>query len=245
MKKTLIIGGAVLGFLLTAALVICVFFPGLPAFFKVKHQYKHINEKPNAFEIVPARADFKEFTLDGIKLKAPADCSLKLGGSGLKSASGEAELVVLQTNNKEQDETLDSFQDYDPWDTYKYEQEDYKVFFRSIGTEPPQYGFSSKILFYIRDYINAADCIRLRGKNKDIFFELADLKEKAMEAEDMQKLKSNNFTEYIGRIQYSGYEDMWHLFIFPDGDDINTYLVTINCADETTAKQIISSIELE
>ena len=245
MKKALIIGGAVLVFLLTASLVIFVFFPGLPSFFKVKYQYKHINEKPNAFELVSVRADFKEFTLDGIKLKAPADCSLKLDGNGLKSASGEVELVVLQTNNKEQDETLASFQDYDPWDIYKYEQEDYKDFFRSIGTEPPQYGFSSKILFYIREYITSADCIRIRGKNKDIFFELADLKEKTMEAEDMQKLKSSNFTEYIGRIHRNGYEDIWNLSIFPDGDDLNSYLVTIKCGDETIAKQIISSIELE
>ena len=66
-----------------------------------------------------------------------------------------------------------------------------------------------------------------------------------MEAEDMQKLKSSNFTEYIGRIHRNGYEDIWNLSIFPDGDDLNSYLVTIKCGDETTAKQIISSIELE
>ena len=245
MKKPLIIGGIILGFLVAAALVIFIFFPGLPTYFKVNRQYKHINEKPEAFEIVPAGADFKEFTLNGVKLKAPADCSLKPDDNRLKSASGKAELVVHQTNNKEQDEYLDSFQDYDPWDTYKYDQEDYREFFRSIGAEPPQYGFSSKILFYIRDYISAADCIRLRGKNKDIFFELADLKEKAAETENMQKLKGSGFTEYIGRIQYSGYEDIWQLFIFPDSDDLNTYSVAINCSDETMAKQIISSVELE
>ena len=35
MKKALTIGGAVLGFLLISALVIFIFFPGLPTYIKV------------------------------------------------------------------------------------------------------------------------------------------------------------------------------------------------------------------
>ncbi|MBP5580850.1 MAG: hypothetical protein J6X85_03510 [Ruminococcus sp.] len=245
MKKALTIGGAVLGALLISALVMFIFCPGLPTYLKVKHKYEHIDEKLSAFETMPAEADLSDFTVNGIKLKAPADCSSNLNEHGLKSASGKAELLVIKRDNKGEDELLDSMQNYDPWDTYKFNKEDYAEFFRTIGVEPVQYGFSSRIIFYIRDYIDSKDCIDLRGQNKDIFLELADIKEKAVETETMYKLSGNSFTVYIGRINLSGYEDMWNIYIYPDSDDIHNYSIALTCPDETMARQIISSIELE
>jgi hypothetical protein len=243
MKKALTIGGAVLGFLLISALVIFIFFPGLPTYIKVKHKYKHIDEKVPAFEAVSAGADFKEYTIKGVKLKAPGDWSVT--DNGLQASPEEKVLIVLSTDNKEQDEFLDSMKDYDPWDAYKYNKEDYTEFFRSVDVEPAQYGFSSKIIFYIRDYIDSKDCMSLRGQDKDIFLELADIKEKAVDTETMYKLNGSSFTGYIGRINFSGNDVIWNISIFPDGDDIHEYSVMINYSDETIAKQIISSIELE
>ncbi|WP_295085488.1 hypothetical protein [Ruminococcus sp.] len=239
MKKVLTIGIAIL----VAVVIIFIFFPGLPTYFKVKHKYEYISKQISEFETVPAGADFKNFSINGLKLKAPADWSVT--DNGMKSSSGETALIVTNKDNIEQDEFLDSLKDYNPWDQYKFNEEDYQEFFRTIGSEPAKYGFSSRILFYIRDNISAADCIRLHGKNKDIFLELAELKEKAVEAETMYKLNSSYFTGYIGRMNFSEYEDLWDLFIFPKGDDTHTFMVKINYSDEITAKQIISSIELE
>jgi hypothetical protein len=56
MKKPLIIGGTILGFLLAAAMVIFIFFPGLPTYLKVKHKYDHIDEHvPNLKRLMSPR----------------------------------------------------------------------------------------------------------------------------------------------------------------------------------------------
>lgn len=58
MKKALAIGGAVLGALLAAALVIFVFFPGLPTYFKVRHRFEHTDE--NAYFMASIKCSDEE-----------------------------------------------------------------------------------------------------------------------------------------------------------------------------------------
>ena len=102
MKKVLTIGIAIL----VAVVIIFIFFPGLPTYFKVKHKYEYISKQISEFETVPAGADFKNFSINGLKLKAPADWSVT--DNGMKSSSGETALIVTNKDNIEQDEFLDS-----------------------------------------------------------------------------------------------------------------------------------------
>ncbi|SHM15801.1 hypothetical protein [Ruminococcus flavefaciens] len=246
MKKALTIGGAVLGFLLISALVIFIFFPGLPTYIKVKHKYKHIDEKVPVFEAVSAGADFKEYTIKGVKLKAPGDWELKESGNGIASSSLNASLFLEALNYEDYYASYDSELGYDPWTSYNYTEDDYKHFFNTLGIKTNPYDLSDNILWYIRDSFTAKDCLKLRSKDRKVFAELAESKEAAYQEEKMWKIKNDSYTGYVGQFFAYGYTgNMWTFTFFPVGDEVNKYSIMMKCPDETIAKQIISSIELE
>ena len=224
MKKIFTIGGAVLGTILAAALVIFIFFPGLPTYIIVKHKYDHIDE------LVP---EFEKSAVEGAE-------------AGTYRSKDDSHIGVMLSSYKSYDDILGSVEDYDPWNTYEYEEEDYRHFLKAIGVEPPQYGFAYRILWYIRDHITAKDCIKLRGTDKKVFSELAAVKEESINTERLWKTEGNDFSAYIGQELYSSFKDgYWSITLYPNESDDEYYHVFIKCPDETTARQIISSIELE
>jgi hypothetical protein len=102
------------------------------------------------------------------------------------------------------------------------------------------------MVFYTRDYVTAKECLKLRGKDKDVFLDLAEDKEEAVDMEKMWKLKNNEYTAYAVQVLYSDYNgNTWDVNIFPNNNKNEVYTVTLKCPDETMAKQIISSAELE
>ncbi|MCR4795939.1 MAG: hypothetical protein K5898_12390 [Ruminococcus sp.] len=240
MKKALTIGGAVLGFLLISALVIFIFFPGLPTYIKVKHKYKHIDETVAEFEAIsPAAA--KTFTKNGVTIKTPDGWVKKEAGSGIIDPTNNYTMLISHDNYIE-----DNYSGYDPWQGYKYKEEDYKHFFDSIGVKTNQYDLADNMVWYIRDSFTSKDCLKLRGKDRKVFKELAESKEAAYQEEKMWKIKNDSYTGYVGQFFAYGYTgNMWTFTFFPDGDEVNKYSIMMKCADETVAKQIISSIELE
>lgn len=252
MKKALTIGGAVLGVLLAAALVIFIFFPGLPTYLKVKHKFDHIDERVPVFKPVSADADLGSFTLNGVKLKAPADWEPNTTGHGLRSSSDKSSLMVIKNDYQSYEkalgdlEALGSEYDLDPWSGYQCTEEDYRHFYSTIGIEPPQYGLNLRMLWYMRDDVTAKDCLRLRGKDRKVFLEVAESKEESVKIENMWKIKGSGFLAYVGQIMYPGFDgNTWTVNIFPDGNENEHYTVTVKCSDEALTKQIISSIELE
>ncbi len=261
MKKPLIIGGTILGFLLAASLVIFIFFPGLPTYLKVKHKYDHIDETVAEFKKTDVPSDYVSHTLRGVKFSIPSDWEGHSPIEGTEASSyvsGEDyRIFVLDIDYKMQAELNDEYKDmlgdeyseddlYDPWEYYKYKEDDYRNFFKEIGIDVPQYGLAYTMVFYTRDCITAKKCLKLRGKDKDVFLALAEDKEEAVGMEKMWKAKGSGFNAYIGQEIYSGYDgNVWVVTIFPDDNANKVYTVNMKCTDETVAKQIISSIELE
>ena len=261
MKKALTIGGCTIGFLLISALVIFIFFPGLPTYIKVKHDYDHIDELVPEFEKTEVPSDFVSRSLKGVSFSIPSDWEGSSPIEGREAStykSGkEYGIFVLDTDYKElaklQEEYKDMLSDqydesdlYDPWEYYKYKEADYRHFYKTIGVDLPQYGLSSTMVFYTRDCLTAKNCLKLRGKDKDVFLSLAEDKEKAVGIENMWKTKISGFNAYIGQEIYAGYNgNLWVATIFPDDTPNKVYTVTLNCPDETMARQIISSVELE
>lgn len=252
MKKTLTIGSAVLGGLLAAALVIFIFFPGLPTYLKVKLKYEHIDDRIPVFKTVSAGADVGSFALNGVKLKAPADWEPNTTGHGLKSSRDKSSLLVIKNNYQSQEEVLSDLEalgseyNYDPWSVYKYTEEDYRHFYKTIGIEPPTYGLNTRMLWYMRDDVTEKDCLKLRGKDRKVFLEVAESKEESVKVENMWKIKGSGFLAYVGQIMYTGFDgNIWTVNIFPDGNENEYYTATVKCSDEAMTKQIISSIELE
>ena len=71
MNEAVRIGAIVLGAILAAALVIFIFFPGLPTYAYVKFKYKNIDKTAGRFETAAVSDDYAEHTINGVSLKAP------------------------------------------------------------------------------------------------------------------------------------------------------------------------------
>lgn len=140
------------------------------------------------------------------------------------------------------------YEDYDAWEYYKYEEADYKHFFETIGgTFPTPYDASSDILWFVRDKLKAKDCLKLRGRDMDVFLELADSKEESWKTEKTWELAGENSFAYIGYIEDSEIfnSDLWTAYIY-DKNNLTKYHYLLFKEDDTEViKQIISSIELE
>ncbi len=259
MKKIFTIGGAVLGTILAAALVIFIFFPGLPTYIIVKHKYDHIDELVPEFERSDIPADYVSHTLKGITFRTPSDWEGHSAVEGAEASSyksgDEYRIFVLKTDHKQNAEDTANYAallgddyeySYDPWESYKFTEADYRHFYKSIGTELPQYGLAYRLIWYTRNGFTAKDCLKLRGKDKEAFLELADNKEKAVDMEKMWQLKNSKYSAYVAQVLYGSYDgNIWDVTIFPNNNEDIDLLVTLKCPDETTARQIISSIELE
>lgn len=254
MKKALTIGGAVLGILLAAALVIFIFFPGIFTYLKVKHKFDHTDEKLSYFTVSEVPGSFESHTLKGVRFSTPSDWEPHSAIEGMEPGSYRADddysIMVTESDYKKdaelREENKDILSEYDPWVAYKYNEADYRHFYKSIGIELPQYGLPDRLLWYTRDGFTSKDCLKLRGKDKDVFMELAQTKEEAVEWEKLEKLKGSGFTAYAGQEIHGSYNgDLWSITIYPDSDENQYYWVMLKCPDETLAKQIISSLELE
>lgn len=248
MKKALKISGIILSVLLIAALVIFIFFPGLPTYIKVKYEYEDINRTITAFEPVYVPDSFEFHTIKDVAFKAPRDYKLSVTGNSLSSSDEKSKILITKSDTIEDAQILSEYygEDYDIWEYYEYEAADYKKFFKAVDENFPNiYDASSDELWYIKDKLTAKDCLKLRGRNMDIFLEFAESKTKAWDMENTWKIKCSNFTAYVSEMLMRGYEDgFWTVTIYPDSSESTYYFVAIKGADEEITKQIISSIEL-
>lgn len=249
MKKALKIGGIILGIILAALLIIFIFFPGLFTYIKVKVKYDNIDRGFTEFKKVEVPDDFKTYTVKGITLSVPDSYVLKDTGSSFKNSDEKSVLLIMESDSLETDELMKGYsEDYDTWEYYKYEEEDYKHFFETIGgTFPTPYDASSDILWFVRDKLKAKDCLKLRGRDMDVFLELADSKEESWKTEKTWELDGENCFVYIGYIEDSEIfnSDLWTAYIY-DKNNLTKYHYLLFKEDDTEViKQIISSIELK
>lgn len=247
MKKAIKIIAAILAVLIAAAAVIFIFFPGLPAYIKVKLKYEHIDRTVGDLPAVGVPESFKPFTVNGLSFFAPADAEKKEFGSSVRFGEKGFVLIMEGDKVKEAKTSEDLGMAADQWDGYKYAEADYRHFFEKLGEKyPTNEDASSDILWFFRDRLTASDCLKLRSKDKDVFLEFAEIKEESWGMEESFRLSGEGFTGYAARSTGDMIpEGMWTVTLYPDGGGSRYYFGMVkNCGDET-AKQIISSITLE
>ena len=264
MKKAIIAGGAV-GALLISALVIFIFFPGITTYIDVKINDPHINDTAEEYQRTDVPESFRTFSARGIKLKMPEGSEKSRTGS---SVSKDDEITVLVIENDSyqnalnqqrlaEDPDLDIEISTDQWESFLYDEETYRHFFKSMEAEyPTEYDAKSDILWFIKDGFTAKDCLKLRGRDKKVFKEFADVKEESVAYEDVYRIKGDGFFGYVCRMKKSistksmDYEErdsqfQWTYTIFPDDSTTKYYFVMISGENDDIKPQVISSIELD
>lgn len=248
MKKVLKITGVILGVLIIAVIVIAVFFPGLPTYIKVKKDYPEIDRIIEEFEPADIPDTFKDFNLNGISFKAPADYEETESSSVLRSADKEVQILIIHNDAAENAEFLEKYgYSSDPWEYYEYDESDYRSFFEAVGdTYPEDYDADSDLLWFIKDRLNSKMCLKLRSTDRKVFLEFADIKKTMWETEDAWKIDGDGFSAYISTFIDDTYytESMWTVNIYLDDSESEYYFGAIKGADAETARQIISSMQI-
>ena len=252
MRKAIKISSIVLGALLAAVLVIFIFFPGLPTYIRIKHKYSEINSTVPEFTKSEVPASFKGYSLKGVNFKVPADWKGKSAYEGgdvtsYRSPDEKSTISVIK-HGKASYDLLHSSEStiYDEW-TWEHSEEELRHFFDKMGCDYPDLWFDMWLIWLLRDGFTARDCLKLRGTDMDVFRELAEEKEEAFKLEDSWKISGEGFSGYIGHMTSAGYagKGIWNFYISPDGSEDTYYDVMIKCPDETTARQLISSVTLK
>lgn len=240
MKKALTIGGIVLGVLLIGWLIIMIFVPGLFTYIRVKHKYKHIDDRLETFVTVAVPQDFTQHTIEGVKISVPD--SYSQGSSEHILRDGEKSVMVMSMDMS----ALGSY--YDPWDSFKYEESDYRSYFRAVGAEfPSVYKPSADILWYEKDVLTSKDCLKLRGRNRKIFLELAENKDGSYKMEDSWKLPISGGTVYVSQSKENDLVsyDYWSVEAYPENGGSEYFFIMLRGESEEVTKQMISSIEFK
>ncbi len=250
LKITLI---SIISLIAVSALVIFVFFPGLPTYIKVKFKYDDIDRTITEFEKVYIPESFDAYNIEGVSVKVPFDFEPAGTGKQLKSSDGEGVVALIKNDSLETKRLLEKYADSDldidtdPWKYYEYEKEDYEHYFSTIGEEfPNDYNASSDILWYIKGRLTAKDCLKLRGRDIDVFLELAESKKSSWDMENAWKISGEGFIAYVAENITGDYdENFWTVTIYPESSKTVNYFGIIRGADDNVTKQIISSISLQ
>lgn len=265
MKKSIIAGGISVGLLLAAALIIFVFFPGLLTYIDVKVNDPHINDVAEEFQKVEVPENFTSFSTKGLRFRMPEGAVKNRSGSSIRK--GEEISVLIMENDSyknfvQQQEMaanpdIDLDISTDPWESFLYDEETYRHFYKSMKAQyPTEYDARSDILWFIKDGFIAKDCLKLRGIDRKVFKEFADIKEESVAYEDAYKLKGKGFFAYVCKIKKELSADsanakeinehfQWSCTLFPDNSTTDYYFIMISGENDNIKPQVISSIELD
>lgn len=261
MKKALKITAVVLINIASVALAIFIFFPGLPTYFKVKRDFPSIDRRMEPLEDMPVPESFKGFEVNGIYLEVPDGAQLGERGNTVKY-NDETLVLVTKQDSIEVDRTArelaETYEDMpyseNPFENYLYEEEDYIHFFDSIDAEYPTIynAKSSMLIWFMRDGFTSRDCLKLRGKDIDVFLEFAQEKEENLKIETTYKINGDGFTGMFSVFKPDGLSDiggpdMSYLstfYIYPDDDYSEYYCIMIKSTDTELKKQIASTVRL-
>ncbi len=252
MNKAIKTGGIVLGIILAAALIIFIFFPGLPVYVTAKSKYKDVNRTVPDFETAEVPADFKSYSLKGVSFKVPADWegnSPFVDGTvtSYRSPDEKGRISVIKNDRASYDliQNSEYKQEFGYWEGYRYSEDDYRHFFDKLGCEYPDLWFEEWFVWLHRDGFTAKDCLKLRGKDMKVFKELAAGKSSCFKLEEPWRLDGDDFYGYVGISSMGKGSRLWNFCIVPNGCGDTYYNVMVKCEDETTARQIISSVRLK
>lgn len=233
MKKALKITGIIIGALVIAALIIIVFFPGLPTYIKVKKDCPHIDETMGIYkdsaDTVPE--DFVQVELNGILISGPAD-ALRADGSFVAfKKENELAVMVIESENEPLSYTDEScgFLIYD-----------YRHFFSSLDVKMPENTYEG--MEFVRN-LTAKDCLKLRGTDKKVFEEYAEIKETVSDIETIYYYERDGLSGFVCELIGVGqaYEHRKNVVLL-EGD--KQWIITVFGNDAETVAQIIRSIEI-
>lgn len=243
MRLSLKAGAFIVAPILLVSLAIYIFIPGIFTYIKVKHDYENIDRTIPAFEKVSVPEDFEEYSFSDVVFSAPAGLvnTVKNGSGNVASYRNDDITITISDFS-----SLNLSDYYDPWEASEYDKEDYRHFFDTVGHEfPSQNG--RPLIWFEKDALNAKMCLHLRSKDLKVFRELAKNKEEAWEMEDTWKLNGKGFTGYAGHLLDNSdvFAGMWSYTLIPDYNPYQDIYFMIQNTDDTTAKQIASSIRLK
>lgn len=231
MKKALKITGIIIGVLVIAALIIIVFFPGLPTYIKVKKDCPRIDETMGIYkdstDTVPE--DFVQVELKGILISGPAD-ALRTDGSFVAfKKENELAVMVIESEN----EPLS-------YEGSNFSIHDHRHFFSSLDVKAPESNYES--MEFVRN-LTAKDCLKLRGTDKKVFEEYAEIKETVSDIETIYYYERDGLSGFVCELIGVGqaYEHRKNVVLL-EGD--KQWIITVFGNDAETVDQIISSIKI-
>ena len=250
MNKAIKTGAAVLGVLLAAALVVFIFFPGLPTYIKVRREFDDIDRHVPEFTKLEVPSDFVKHSKKNVEFSTPAGWSATTEVEGYEPSSYRSDdksMILVTVYDQGYYDILDNntVDGLDPWSAYDHSEEEFRHFFDKLGLDYPDKWLSTWLIWLARDGFTSKDCLKLRGTDLSVFEELADIKEGSGDVENYWKLSGIGEAAYIGQVKGFGYDGgIWTYSILPENSE-DMVLVTVKCSDETVAKQIISSVRLK
>lgn len=237
MKKILKITAiSLIALIAVSVLVIIVFFPGLPAYFKVKKEFPEIENKLAEFtEFDSSTAEipdnYVEVSHDGVTLMGPSH-ALNTTTTGMVPFKSDDNLVVMII--KSEGNTAGYGGEYD-----KYEKEDYEHFFESLDIDMPDSSYENRCFLY---NLQAKDCLKLRGKDLDVFMELAESKQIASKVETAYLYEENGNKGFICDLSVNdNYIYCYNADFFTEN---NEYIISVFGNNAETINNIIASIEI-
>jgi hypothetical protein len=232
MKKALKIGGIILGIILAALLIIFIFFPGLFTYIKVKSKYNNIDRCITEFKKVEVPDDFKTYTIGNLKISVPEDYKWNEENAVFSSPSLEEAVSIIEYEDKDEEY---SFQNDN------YNKSEFLHLFESIGKPVADDGMLTiQDVWYCEQRISAKDCLKLRGRDKDVFCEIASSKDNMIDTWRVCSFIDDDYFAYLTYGDFAGkLENSYWIIYMPD------YNIFIMETNNTIAKQIISSIELK
>ncbi|MBQ8920744.1 MAG: hypothetical protein IJ060_01105 [Oscillospiraceae bacterium] len=228
------------GVILAAGAAVFALVPGLFTYFQVKWKYRNIEKTIPVFTPYSVPSDFVPYTVEGLCISVPADYTLRDNGRSFLNADGKTAVFLTR-----HDQTLMS-QYVDPWDSQEYAKADYRSYFDAVGAPfPTDTDARTELLWYCKGTLMPKDCLKLRGTDRKVFKELAATKNGAWEMEDTWELAVSGAKGYVSRARselVSAVAD-WTLTVYPD-DSRSDKIFIVFRTDDTTAKQMVSSVQL-
>lgn len=234
MRKVKIIGTAVIAVLLAAAAVVLIWFPGLITCLRMKWKYDNIDRRMEEYQKQAVPEDYRQWTLNGITLSAPADYAAKENSDRFLIGS-DGKTAVFVSGGVTQS-ALDA--GYDPFEVYDFTETDLRRYFQTLG-RPYRDPASNALLFYCKDVHSVWDGLKLRGTDRKVFAELCEVKDGGWGTEDSEKMTVPGGIAYIS----SGYltNGGKTVTLFPD-DGGEHRLVIVRETDLQKSRKIISSM---
>lgn len=236
MKKSMKIGGVVLGIILIAALVVFIFFPGIFTYKKVQKKYPHIDNTIGTFEgfNVEIPKNFAAYTTkDGVTVIGPEDAR---HNSDLIPFKSDGLMVMISVSDEEY--YGDAFFD----ENSKYTKKDYLHFFKKLDIKPPQTSYENVKMLHD---LTSKDCLRLRGKDKKVFLEYAEYKEICEKIESLSYYENDGIKGFFSEMSSEGSSKTKYRYALWLFHNEKQYIVHAYSDDKETAMQILSSVKIE